>query len=176
MTIKKLAVLTGPPLHGKSTVAKLLEDFGYHTFDVDEVRNELWQKPEGSSQSTPPEIMATAYRALVERARALLNECDAVAISGTFSKAVFKQPLEELLTRNSEIRIRVFYLVSPGTALIEQRIEARRNAGHLSSIQSLDKYERALTLADPWSMPVPVIQIRTDSTPAAVADEIMRHM
>lgn len=146
-------VLSGMPLSGKTHLAKKLDDsFNFQILDVDVIRNRIDEsRRNGQTRMLEPEkekaVMIKSYEEMCKQAENLVGTGAAVLMTGTFSRAEFKLPLEQLAGRLKErkISLRVFLLtVSDKEAL--RRIEKRKKEGSFSNIDTLEKYQWAKSI------------------------------
>lgn len=143
-----ITVLSGVPLSGKTYLAeKLMVYSNIQTIDVDTVRNEIdeTRKKDGQIRLLEPdkelEVMINSYAEMCKQAEEMVNSGIPALMTGTFSRAEFKQPLEQLIDRlkKENIPFKIFLLTAPDEE-IEKRIKKRQEGGSLSNIDSLEKY------------------------------------
>ncbi|MBI5079294.1 hypothetical protein HZB06_01285, partial [Candidatus Wolfebacteria bacterium] len=101
-------VLSGMPLSGKTHLAKKLDDsFNFQILDVDVIRNRIDEsRRNGQTRMLEPEkekaVMIKSYEEMCKQAENLVGTGAAVLMTGTFSRAEFKLPLEQLAGRLKE--------------------------------------------------------------------------
>jgi len=143
-----VTVLSGVPLSGKTRLAeKLVGSSNLNMVDVDIIRNEIdeTRKKDGQIKLLEPdkerEVMVNSYAEMCKRAEDMANSGMPALITGTFSRAEFKQPLEQLVNnlKEHDIPFKIFLLTAPDEE-IEKRIKKRQEEGGLSNINSLEKY------------------------------------
>jgi len=143
-----VTVFSGVPLSGKTHLAeKLVALSNLQTIDVDTVRNEIdeTRKKDGLIRLLEPdkerEVVTNSYVEMCKRAEEMVNSGTPVLVTGTFSRAEFKQPLEQLVNNLKEqnIPFKIFLLTAPDEE-VEKRIKKRQEEGSLSNIDSLEKY------------------------------------
>lgn len=188
-----VVVLTGPPLHGKTTVGqKLAEKTNLQPHDVDRIKADILvaaAKKRGEehefSKGTPPEVMAGMYQVLVDYGRTSLAYERPVLLTGTFSKPEFKAPLVAWLDEQRRVAavpdypalpFRIFRLNVTSFDVIAERIEKRQAEGHPSSITSQAKYEKSLGLVSPWPDWVQVIDIDASRPLDVVVADVREHI
>lgn len=141
-------VFSGTPLSGKTYLAeKLITSSNLQTIDVDTIRNEIdeTRKKDGLIRLLEPdkerEVMVNSYTEMCKRAEYMANSGMPVLVTGTFSRAEFKQPLEQLvrILQEKNVPFKIFLLAAPDEE-IEKRINRRQEVGSLSNIDSLEKY------------------------------------
>ncbi|MCA9371629.1 AAA family ATPase [Candidatus Woesebacteria bacterium] len=150
-------VLCGPPLSRKTTLGDILSAQSNLTlFDVDITRWELFPKTGLLEPDPETNQMVTAYQTICRRASETLQNGTPALLTGTFSRAEFKQPLEELYGKLQEqgIEIRIFQLTADEEE-IKRRIDSRRASGVHHTIDTIEKYRWAhksytsITFAEP---------------------------
>ena len=178
--VPSIAVLSGPPLHGKSTVANaIVARSNLIMLDVDIVKARLFPDNDESSLTTEQRLTRTAraYEQMVSDAEGFVFKGAPAILAATFSKTAFKRPLRECLDRLGEtIPVRIFTLTVNSIAVIRARIIERQKKGHLSSILSEDKYKWALTLVDPWFNGALPTVIDASKPLEEVVQEVLSHM
>jgi predicted kinase len=174
-------VLCGPPLHGKTTIAKdLVGRSNLMIFDVDVVRRELLGLKDGDKDQLRPveeekALMIRAYEETVRRAGAAASTGSAVIIPSPFSRAEFKAPLQDLVERRSaEICIRIIFLEVASRDSIRQRIASRLANDPHTVIRSMEQYEWALTLPAPWWPGADVRHVDVDCTPQEAVRRVVK--
>lgn len=190
---KCVVVLTGPPLHGKTTVGqKLAEKTNLQPHDVDLIKADILvaaAKKRGEecefSKGTPPEVMNGMYQVLVDYGRTSLAYEQPVLLTGTFSKPEFKTPLVAWLEERRRVAavpdyptlpFRIFRLNVTSFDVIAERIEKRQAEGHPSSITSREKYEKSLTFVSPWPDWVQVVDIDASRPLDVVVADVREHL
>lgn len=138
-----IVVLSGLPMTGKTTLARaLVEKTNLVLLDVDEIRQREFPNPERKILPKEKElaIMIASYKKLGRQAELLLASGQSVILAGTFSRAVFKEPLKILKEKFSNIPMHVFLLKADNKE-IEERIDARNNSNNPSNITSMDSFQ-----------------------------------
>lgn len=146
-----LIVLSGISLTGKTALAeKLVNLSNLKIVDVDVIRNEIDEsrKEDQQIKMLEPEqekaVMIKSYTEMCQQAERIITKGIPVIITGTFSRAEFKQPLEQLVSalKKKDIPLKVFLLTASDEEILK-RIEKRREGGSFSNIDSLEKYHWA---------------------------------
>jgi hypothetical protein len=161
-----IVVLSGPPLHGKSTIARELHRVSNFVFlDVDGMKEEY---PQASTEER--------YGLMTEHADRYLPDTP-VVFAATFSKGVFKAPLKALIERYPAIPSLIFSLAVPSRDEIASRIQTRLAAGDpLLSIKTVEKYDWALTLVEPWWEGVTPIALNAQQEMGGTLRELLDHL
>jgi predicted kinase len=176
-----VVVLSGTPLSGKNYLSeRLAASSNFGTIDVDTVRHELdeTRKKNGQVRLLPPdqerEIMVQSYTEMCRRTEEMVAGGIPVVMTGTFSRAEFKQPLERLcmIAQEQGFPFKAFLLTMSDEEVIK-RIESRRADGGLSPIDSLDKYQWAKGFFKKIEF-VPVVEI--DSSKPNSIDEVLKNL
>lgn len=172
-------VLSGPPLHGKTSLANALAQISnVATIDVDEVRFAVYGGREVSLEGQDEAaMMACSYRFAVERARLFVAQGQPAAIAGTFSRSVFKAPLRDWwAAEHSALPFLVFHVTVQSSETIKNRIVGRQASAAPSTIDNEDKYRWALTLIEPWWDSLPVTTIPNDRPLDQSLAELLSHL
>lgn len=174
-------VLSGRPLSGKTYLSeKLVGVSNLQTIDVDTIRNEIdeTRKKDGQIRLLEPEkeleIMTKSYAEMCKRAEEAANSGMPVLLTGTFSRAEFKQPLEQLakILQERGIPLKIFLLTASDEE-VAKRIDKRKAGGSLSNIDSLDKYQWSKGFFKKIEF-VPVMEI--DTTKPDSTNEILKNL
>lgn len=176
-----VTVLSGTPLTGKTTLAeKLIAISNLEMIDVDIIREEIdeTRKLDPSQRWLPPDqelaIMVKSYTLLCQRAIEETQAGRAIIITGTFSRDVFKQPLEELykLAQEKGIPFRPFLLTTTDEEA-EKRIKKRKKEGSASNVDTLEKYQWSGTIFSPIAF-APLAQVDTGTDDYAY--KVLEHL
>jgi len=176
-----VVVLSGTPLSGKTYLANELQKcLDIKVIDVDSVRHEIdeTRRQDGQVKMLEPEqekaIMIKSYTEMCRQAEEDALSGSPVLITGTFSRAEFKKPLEELaksLEKNN-IPLRTFLLsITDEEAL--KRIEKRKAEGSLSNIDSVEKFQWSKSIFSKFeNIPFDKIDASTEKTIEDVLEKI----
>lgn len=167
--VESLVVLSGPPLHGKTTIATALAArSNLRLIDLDEVRMKHF--PQFADQPGQLEATTRAYELMIADALGVLSTGQPVVLAGTFSRRAFQRPLCDAL---QQVRHRIFSLKVGSIEPILSRIGQRRREGTLSAIHSEDQYRWSLGLVEPWPDDVAVIDIDGTQQVDAIVETIL---
>lgn len=94
-----IVVISGAPLHGKSTVGtQLAAESNLRMIDVDYI---TW--PNGDKMEAE-----LRYQHIIAQARSVLKKGEPVLLVGTFSKTIFKEPLRALMRDFKNVQRHIF--------------------------------------------------------------------
>ena len=175
-----VAVLSGPPLHGKSTVARRISSLtNMQWTDVDLLRRGRFPIQSGVLLPVEEEraLMTTVYRLSLEMVLHSLGQGMPAVLSGTCSRAAFKAVVAEFVrNERSHTPITVFRLDINSPSIIEQRIASRALGDTPSNIKTKAQYDWALTIVDPWPEYIVPVPIDASRDVDAVAADIISRM
>lgn len=150
--MKKLIIMSGLPLSGKTYISKnLSKELDYIHIDVDEIKKLLNLYNDNINNKNEKDIMILCYDSMIYIAKEILlnnNLNNSVIISGTFSKFEFKEKLYDLLflLKNNKILYYIFMLECNDDNEIKRRIKLRNKENLLSNINTFEKYEWSKTI------------------------------
>lgn len=186
-----LIVVSGPPLHGKTTVEKSIrESTNVWGVGPDELRHFAFPRLEGLRKPEDENrIMEFAYEVAVRAAEINLACSTPVPtiLAAPFSREGFKKPLREFWERNqvsaAPVPIHIFRMWFSETVSVEEqdliirnRIQGRKDAGDPAVIDTIEKYRWALTLQTPWWEGSGVIDVDASASPEAIQQMILGYI
>ncbi len=172
-----VVALRGLPLSGKSTLARgLVEKFGWHLIDVDDMRHVGAGEPnrsevpnpwlEEASKQKEGEDMRIAYTLMHEAVRANINLGRSVIVVATYSRQPAQQFLLDIVKAHPGARLKGIRCVFNDTLEeVERRIAAKdRGRGGCKTVEHyfIDKNERH-DYTDLWG----VCEVNTSEPPEA---------
>ena len=172
--------LAGAPLHGKTTIAKMLANrSNLHAIDVDDIRHaalpKAFELQGGSFSGFEHNLMVTAYSTAAEFARRLIGAGQPVILSGPYSETEFKNPLRVLTgDLGNLVPFRFFRLNINSLEIIRQRIERRQAGGRPAVIATEEQYRRALEFQGDWWESAPLHEIDGSGTIEEVSGTILQ--
>ena len=138
-----IVAIIGPPLTGKSTLARSLSTISNFTpLDVDVARQEIF--PISKRDMVLPgeqEVFAmlNSYQRNHEKARDLLNTGKPVVLVATYSRQIYHDMLRQLESKfNVPLKV---ILLSCSDEEIKRRIDQRSRSGDFSNVKTLDHYK-----------------------------------
>jgi predicted kinase len=171
--VESLIALTGPPLHGKTTVARALaQQSNLQLVDLDAVR--MRHFPDFADQPGQLDVTTRAYHFMMDDALALVAKgqpVKPVILAGTFSRREFQVPLLRALP---SVRHRIFRLRIGSLDTIRTRLEQRRAEGTESAIRTEEQYTWSLGLVAPWPDGVDVVEIDAAGRVDAIVERVVR--
>lgn len=159
---KKLLIVTGPSLHGKTTVAKQMsEQTGHPTLDVDSLRTEHFPTileqggvfgPDGKfNLPADAEVTTACYQLAVQQIADLFTQAPAVIFSGAMSRMKMREPILHWTQATPDVRLVVVKIA--GTLSDEEvmrRIEKRIQEGSNSPVRELSVYHNIRLSQEAW--------------------------
>jgi len=174
-----LVVLSGPPLHGKSTVGECLAALSNLVhIDVDMVRRQHFPGKTGMLLPKDEEIsvMCRTYEyALAEVAR-LIAAGTPVVLSGTCSRAKFKNLVVRFMVGHSNVPARIFRLDIGSFDVIRERIASRATADTPSPIKTEEQYRWALGIVEPWLGNLQPTIIDAEQSVESITEDVLNNL
>lgn len=145
---KKLIVICGLPLSGKSTIAKMVsEKLGIHWVDIDDVRRFCvgipYPRPDDSPELMKKDEreMRAAYQILLYAADINLKMERSIIITATFSRRIRQQEITSLCRKHSIIpKIIQCIFQNDSKKEIERRLERGFGEKYYGGVNSYDRY------------------------------------
>jgi len=149
-----LAIIAGPPLSGKTTLGRCLEEItGIHYCDSDDLRaiafgvptheeyKERWKNPEFAAKLISQDMML-AYRLLHEAVNLSLETQRSLIISATYSRKPSQQFLKEIAKRHkARLRLIVCQIQNETREEIERRMHRDDDSNFVYGLRTWEDYQ-----------------------------------
>ncbi len=157
-----VTLVGGTPGTGKSTLARGLSDtYGSMLLSTDELRKDLAGRPylehevvEADEGIYTPDMSATTYDALLDRAGALLERAESVVLDASWNRAEHRQLARDLAESKGAVIVEFECVLDAATA--KKRIAARLDEGIDPSDARPELVDELRTRHEPWAEAIPI--------------------
>ena len=174
---KTLVIICGVPLSGKTSIAKkVAEELGVKHLDVDtDIRFPIFGKPEQDADLTPEgkeqerKEMLAAYKVMLSAADELLTLDRSVILTATFSRGVYWELTNSVMTKHSDAKLKVVQCKIAGDS--DDEIWRRIRERGVHTVNSPAQYN---AVKDRY-IKLPVKHLEVDTTgPGNLAEKVSR--